>query len=160
MAIYDGPIMDYPMEVIRGWPNDGALDLSETISQTATGAASLSCGNIVTRTANGTVALATVGTANPLGIVVRGNGDTPSVNASTVGTEPGVYGPQALVIWGNCIFRTTVYNTASSFAPGTQVTGINGMVDVWATGDTLLGVVASVYPASGSNPASLLIIMK
>ncbi len=159
MAIYDGPILDYPMEVIRGWPNDGALDLSETISASATGASALNCGNVVTRASNGTVTLCVTGTANPQGIVVRGNGDTPSVTASTVGTEPGVYGPQALVIWGNCIFRTTVYNTASTFAPGTQVTGVNGVIDVWTAGSTVLGTVASVYPASGSNPASLLIIM-
>lgn len=160
MAIYDGPILDYPIEILRGWPNDGAMDLSETISSAATGASGLAAGNIVTVAANGTVQLCFTPQA-PMGLCVRGNNDNgSSVTSAVVGELPGVYGDQAVVIWGNCAFRTTVYNTASVFAPGTAVTGINGLIDVATGTQPIFGYVKSVYPASGTMPASLVIIMK
>jgi len=155
---YDGPIMDYPLEVLRGWPDDGALDMSETISSAATGASGLACGNVVTVNANGQVQLCTT-PVQPMGVCIRGNNDTPSVSAATVGELPGVYGDQALVIWGNMVFRTYVYNQNSTFAPGTPVTGINGVIDVATGSQPVLGYVKSVYPASGNQPASLLIVM-
>lgn len=158
-GIYDGPILDYPMEVVRGWPNDGSLDFNTTISSIATGASGMSCGNIVTVDGNGHAVLA-AGVA-PLGLVVRGNNDSASsVNAARVGERPGVSGPQGVVIWGNAIFRTTVYNAASSFSPGTAVTGLNGVIDVATGSNAVLGYVMSVYPASGTFPASLLIVMR
>ncbi len=149
-GIYDGPILDYPMEVVRGWPNDGSLDFNTTISASATGASGLSCGNICTVDSNGHAILAGAAGATPvapLGLVVRGNNDSASsVNAALVGERPGVSGPQGVVIWGNAIFRTTVYNKNSTFTPGTAVTGINGVVDVAGSGDAILGYVMSVYP--------------
>jgi hypothetical protein len=159
-GIYDGPILDYPMEVLRGWPNDGSLDFNTTISAAATGASGMSCGNICGLDANGHAILTTATPTAPLGLVFRGNNDSASsVNAALVGERPGVSGAQGMIIWGNAIFRTTVYNAASSYAPGTAVTGINGVVDV-ATGTmAVLGYVMDVYPASGNQPASLMIVM-
>lgn len=159
-GIYDGPILDYPMEVLRGWPNDGSLDYNTTISASATGASGMSCGNICTLDANGHAILTGTTPVQPLGLVVRGNNDSASsVNAALVGERPGVNGAQGVVIWGNAIFRTTIYNASGSYAPGTAVTGISGVIDVASGSDPVLGYVMSVYPASGNQPASLMIVM-
>ncbi len=158
-TIYDGPILDYPMEVLRGWPRDGALDMNTTISATATGASGLSCGNIATVNSNGHAVLCGAGVA-PLGLVLRGNNDVASsVNSALVGERPGVTGPQAVIIWGNCVFRTTVYDSSATYVPGTPVTGINGVLAPATGSNQILGYVMDVYPAVGSNPASLLVVM-
>lgn len=143
--------MEFPFEVLRGWPNDGASDSVEQISTTATGASALSAGDVVALQSDGTVALSGSAASNTVGFIVRGNGDSKSAIAA---------GSKATVIWGNFIARTQKYNTAGTYAPGTNLTAKLGKLDVAAAGDPVIGFVKEVVPAVGSEPANIVVVVR
>lgn len=109
-------IMEYPAEFLRGWPVDGALELSYPIKS----GQSLKVGNTVTISTAGEILVTAADTAFS-GIVVRGNADDKSVAASN----------KAIVLWGHYIVKVStksadalvVQADKSSFAFGSVVGG-------------------------------------
>lgn len=139
--------MEYAFEVLRGWPQDGALDRIEPIKTGDT----LKNGDVVTKHTDGTVTLVGATASNKVGVVIQGNGD--SASASGVG--------KALVLWGNYIARvaSTAY-AAGAYAPGSNVTGKSGKFALDAGSDPVVGVVLDVIPASATETESLVILVR
>jgi hypothetical protein len=66
---------------------------------------------------------------------------------------------KAVVLWGNYIVQTSNYNTASSFVPGSPVTGKSGKYDLAnGTTDPEAGYVLQVFGVSASQTQSLVIV--
>jgi len=65
---------------------------------------------------------------------------------------------KAVVLWGNYIVATSNYNTGSSFAPGSPVTGLSGKFDLAGTTDPECGFVLRVQGASATQTAHLVIV--
>lgn len=135
--------MEYAFEVIRGWPQDGALDRVEPIK---TGVA-VKNGDFVEKQADGTVALTSATATGKAGVVIQGNGDSSS--AATTG--------KALVLWSNYIARasSSVY-AAGSYAPGADLTVISGKLALAGSTDPVIGSVLDVI----SEDNSLVILVK
>lgn len=161
-------LMTYQAEVIRGWPYDGSLDLSEPIKATVT----LSNGDWVVKQADGTVdkvpTAAGAISNQAVGLVISGNGDAAvtSVNGINVGNSAQnanqnslnvttglgnvVTNGRAVVLWGN--FIADVQNPAGLvIAPGTPFTFKSGVIAAaTASTDPVIGYVLAVVGNSGS----------
>lgn len=139
--------MEYAFEVVRGWPQDGALDRIEPIATGAT----VKNGDVIAKQADGTVALVGATASNNVGVVVQGNGDS----ASAAGTG------KALVLWGNFIgqFDSTTY-AAGAYAPGSTVTAKDGKLALNGGTDPVFGTVLDVIAGSATQTASLVILVR
>lgn len=141
MAI--GPIkMSYVFEVLRGWPLDGAVESSDSKTDSsviATGG--FTNGDVVTFTPSGTLIKVTTPTF-AAGFVVRGEKDSASV------TEAGHV---PVILWSNFLARTQNFNTSSSWAPGLPVTVKNNKLDVAGGTDPIIGFVKKVNPPVGGS---------
>lgn len=108
--------MEYTAEILRGWPNDGARERVEIVTQGAT----LVNGDVVAMQADGTVNKVGSTKTKRAGLVVRGNGDSGS-GANALGTYMT---PQAIVsitaTWAGGLL--TVTQTAHGYATGNTVT--------------------------------------
>lgn len=110
------PLMERKVEVIRGWPNDGALDNYETIKSGET----LNNGDIVIPTATGVSRLSATGFGAAAGdgcnggIVFSGNGDSSSSANSG----------KAVVIWGSAIINAdeSMFVTLTGLVEGDRLT--------------------------------------
>lgn len=150
--------MEYPFEVIRGWPSDGALDnVDYAVDATALQSDTFAAGDVVMLNASGDLIKTGTTATNACGFIVRGPSDSASV---------GVSGNRPVVLWGNFIARTQKYNTGSSYAPGTLLTSKSGVLDVAGAGtpgtafpDPVVGHVLKVVAASGSEPAHLVVVV-
>ena len=100
--------MEYNVQVLRGWPYEGALDRVETIKSGST----LSNGDWVVKQTDGTVDRATTTKTNRAGLVIRGNGDSGS----------GAYTSKAVVLWSNFIAQIKNLPSAVTFTPGAEIT--------------------------------------
>lgn len=132
--------MEYNVQILRGWPMDGALERSENISSGQT----LSNGDWVTKNADNTVSLSGA-SAIQAGLVTRGNGDSSSAALSN----------KAVVLWGN--FEAQIKNlpTGVTFAPGNYLTIKNGKVALGTFGtDPIVGKVLDVNGSQGSPPTN------
>lgn len=151
--------LDYGFQVIRGYPGEGALDnAAYEVDATALASDTFSAGDVVEMNSNGKLVKSSATPSANVGILFRGPSDSASV---------GAVGNRAVVLWGNFLAKTTKYNSGSTFAPGTPITGKNGTIDVAAAGtpgtsfpDPVLGHVLEVVAASGSDPAYLVIVVK
>jgi hypothetical protein len=132
-------LMERVAEVIRGWPYDGSLDMSETITTGAT----LRNGDWVTKQADGTVNKTGASGSALAGLVIEGNGDASSAANSN----------RAVVLWSNFIAKIANYG-AGSFTPGTMVTAKNGVLVPGVPGtDPVNGYVTEVIAAAtGLDP--------
>lgn len=133
--------MEYNVQIIRGWPMDGALERSEYIASGQT----LSNGMWVTKNADNTVSVAGATKTGVAGLVIRGNGDSSSAATSN----------KAVVLWGN--FEAQVKNLPSgvTFAPGNYLTVQNGLLQVGTFGtDPIIGVVLDVNGTQTSPPTN------
>ncbi len=136
--------MEYAFEVIRGYPQDGALDRVEPIKAGVT----LKNGDVVAKQTDGTVDLAGDTASNKVGVVVQGNGDSASASASG----------KAVVLWSNYIARvaSTAY-TAGAYVPGSEVTAKSGKFALGVTGtDPAFGSVLEIV----AEDNSLIILVK
>lgn len=132
--------MEYNVQIVRGWPNEGALDRVEAI---ATGQ-SLSNGNWVTKNADNTVSLSGVTKTAAAGLVVRGNADSGS----------GAYTMKATVLWGNYIAQIKNLPGGVTFVPGSPLTIQNGMIQLGVQGtDPIVGYVLDVVAAGSFEDA-------
>jgi len=108
--------MEYAAEILRGWPNDGARERVEIVSQGAT----LVNGDVVSMQADGTVNKVSSTKNKRVGLVVRGNGDS----ASAANSYGKYMTPQAThsitATWAAGVL--TVTDTAHGFVTGNQVT--------------------------------------
>lgn len=138
-------LMDHTVDILRGWPYDGALDLTETI---ATGS-SLSMGDWVEAQANGTVAVTSSTATNNAGLVLQGNADS----ASSVNSN------KAVVLWSNWIGKVSNY-TAGTYAPGDKLTVISGKLAKAGSSDPVIGFVKAVVAASATTTAHLVVVIK
>lgn len=137
--------MEYVAEVVRGWPNDGALDKVETIKASTT----LVNGDLVEIQSDGTVAKVGATLTNKAGLVVRGNGDS----------DAGLASNTAVVLWSNYVVR--VSNASGSFAPGDTVTAANGVFTKTTAGtDPVIGHVIKVQAVSATETAHVVIVVK
>jgi hypothetical protein len=131
-------------EVLRGWPNDGSLDTSETVTSGQT----VAVGDIVERVSGGTVQkiatkAAGVGTA-ACGFVVK---------TGTIAVAGGAATQQtAVVIWGNAIIRT-IKAAATPLVLGEHFTGgdasTTGLYRKAATTDVVKGYCIKVETSIG-----------
>lgn len=139
--------MDYTFMVLRGWPQDGALDYNEDITSGST----LNAGDVVELQADGTVDAcgAVSATRTNVGWVVRGNGDSTSVAAA---------GNKAVVLWNNFIARTTKVDV-TGLQPGDPLEAADGILQAVTTG-AVVAYVKKVHAAANGDPASLTIIVK
>lgn len=136
--------MEYNVQILRGWPMDGALERQETIKSGVT----LVNGDWVQMQSDGTIdKVSATKTANA-GLVIRGNGDA----ASAAGTSGSGYvsggSGKALVLWGNFIAQQ---KTATTFTRGQALTAQSGALVVGTVGtDPIIGYVLDIA-ASGAN---------
>ena len=144
--------MEYSVDILRGWPNDGARERFETI----TAAATLSNGDWVAPQSDGTVnkvgALGAGAGTRAAGLVVRGNGDAAS----------GANTTKAVVLWGNFIARVSNY-TAGAYVAGSPVTADGGKIRLAAGADLtsgvgVLGHVIRIVPVSATETAHLVVV--
>lgn len=139
--------MDYPFMVMRGWPQDGALDSNEIVSSGSTVAA----GDVVELQADGTVDAVGAASANTInvGFVVRGNGDSDSVAAA---------GDKAVIVWSGFMARTQKCDT-TGLSVGDPVQAANGILEAVTTG-AAVAYVKEVHAAANGDPASLTVIVR
>lgn len=140
--------MEHVVEIIRGWPQDGALDRLEPIKS----GVSLKNGDFVAKQSDGTVDLSAAAASKKVGVVIQGNGDSASSAAAG----------RALVLWGNFIARVgaSAY-AAGAYAPGSIVTAKSGKLALGVEGtDPEYGIVLSVETASATQDAALVILVK
>jgi len=147
------------VEILRGWPGDGALDQAMPIATSTT----LSNGDVVVTQSDG-VTVAKVGTGatnGAVGLVVRGNGDTSLNVGSSVNSN------KAVVLWSNYVARVKqayVYK-GSAVTIGDPLTagGANGggIFKVGTPGtDPIIGYVIGITAASTLNDASYTILIR
>ena len=134
--------MEYNVNIIRGWPYDGALDRAETIKTGVT----LDNGDWVQKQSDNTVDKTNATTTANAGLVIRGNGDSGS----------GAYTGKATVLWGN--FIAQIQNLpAVVFTPGAALTVKSGQVNLGVFGtDPIIGYVLDVIAASTTTTASII----
>lgn len=149
------------VEILRGWPGDGALDQAMPIAASTT----LSNGDVVVTSSDG-ISVTKVpvggGTGNgAVGLVVRGNGDTSLNVGSSVNSN------KAVVLWSNYVARIKqayVYK-GSAVAIGDPLTagGTNGL-GIFRVGtpgtDPIIGYVIGITAASTLNDASYTILIR
>lgn len=108
--------MERVAEILRGWPADGARERVEIVSQGAV----LVNGDVVNMQADGTVNKVGSTKTKRAGLVIRGNGDSPSA-ANSVGTymtpQPAV---SITATWAGGVL--TVTQTAHGYTTGNSVT--------------------------------------
>lgn len=138
--------MEYNVQIIRGWPYDGALDRSEPIKSGVT----LSNGDWVEKQSDNTVDKTSATLTNRAGLVVRGNGDSGSA----------AYTGKAVVLWSGFIAEVKNYDTSGTYAPGTNLTVKSGKLINAGGSDPVIGYVLDVIAASSSNDASLVVVIK
>jgi len=135
-------LMTSKINVIRGWPYDGALDLVET-TRTASGVQdTLSKGDWVVKNSNGSV-------SKSAGLVVQGNGDssTYSVNGVTIGNSAMNTG-KVVVLWGNFIADyQTPGGVPAGLAAGTPFTIKLGEIAAVVTTDPVIGYILGTQAA-------------
>lgn len=129
--------MEYALEVLRGWPQDGALDRVEPIKAGVT----VKNGDLVAKQSDGTIDLSGASASNKVGVVVQGNGDSASSAAAG----------KATVLWANYIarFASTTF-AAGAYAPGSNVTAKSGKLALDAGTDPVFGVVLDIVSEDGS----------
>lgn len=138
--------MESTVEILRGWPADGARERMETIKSGVT----LSNGDFVAKQADGTVDKSAASVSNRVGLVISGNGDSASASNTN----------KALVLWGNYIAKVSNY-TAGAYVPGSPVTVNAGKVALAnGTTDPEIGFVLNVVAASATETASLVIVVR
>lgn len=139
--------MEHAVEIVRGWPQDGALDRLESIKAGST----LKNGDFVAKESDGTVALSAAAASKKVGVVIQGNGDSASSAAAG----------KALVLWGNFIAKVgaSAY-AAGAYAPGSVVTAKSGKLALDAGTDPEYGIVLDVVTASATEDAALIILVK
>lgn len=144
--------MEYSVDILRGWPNDGARERYETIKVGST----LSNGDWVAAQSDGTVdkvgSLGAGAGTRAAGLVVRGNGDA----ASSVNSG------KCVVLWGNFIARVANY-TAGAYVAGSPVTADAGKIRLGAgtdlsSGVGVLGHVIKIVPVSTTETAHLVVV--
>lgn len=152
-------LMERLVEVLRGWPNDGARDNYETPLAADTNIHKN--GSIVIPTTGGavtsvsvtgrgdTTALGTLG-----GVVLKGAGDyaqSGTTNGTTTGSSYAAStSAKDTVLWGNALIRidSSLANTGWTPAIGDKVT-YRGKA---ATGSTQTGLVLVFDKVGGSDP--------
>lgn len=141
------PKLSSKVNVIRGWPQDGALDRVETIKSGVT----LNAGDVVEKQADGTVALSSATKSRKVGLVVQGNGDS----SSSVNTH------KAVVLWGNYIAQIDSTAVAGTLAVNATLTGQNGKFTVGVAGtDPEVGFIAEVNStASATNTPHIVAVI-
>lgn len=139
--------MEYNVDILRGWPNDGARERYETIKAAVT----LNNGDWVAPQTDGTVdKVGTLGAGagtRAAGLVVRGNGDAAS----------GANTNKAVVLWGNFIARVANY-TAGAYVAGSNVTVDAGKIRLAASTDVVTGHVIRIIPVSTTETAHLVVV--
>lgn len=152
-------LMESTVQILRGWPQDGALDRLETVKAAST----LVQGDVVVKQTDGSVDKVGSGaTSGAVGLVIKGNGDSPSVVAS---------GNKAVVLWSNYIVQTSNYDTSpgTAWAPGVLVTAggsataAGKFTTSTATTNVTIGMCLAVVAASSGingTTASVIIAVK
>lgn len=144
--------MEYTAEVLRGWPNEGALERVETVKSGST----LVNGDVVEMQSDGTIDKVSTTKNFAVGLVIRGNGDSQSVVAA---------GNKAVVLWGNYIVRIKAVNVIGAVLVGSPVTGggagAAGKFQL-ATGvtDNVVGFCVKVQAASATEDAHYVIVVR
>lgn len=136
--------MEKNVQVLRGWPYDGALDRAEPINTGVT----LTNGDWVTKIAGGLVDKTGSTASGLVGVVVSGNGDGGTTNSSLISNK-------ATVLWGNFIAQV---KTATAFTVGAALASKNGVLVAAVVGtDPVIGYVMEVISASTLNDASVVV---
>lgn len=134
--------MEYNVQILRGWPYDGALDRAEPIKA----AVSLSNGDWVQKQSDNTVDKTTATETANAGLVIRGNADSGS----------GAYTGKATVLWGNFIVQVKNLTPAVTYTPGASLTVKSGLLDLAGVGEPVIGHVLDVIAASSTTDASII----
>lgn len=136
--------MDYRAEFLRGWPNDGALELSRY--KLATGV-TVQSGDLVTLNSSAEVIkVAAAAAAAFAGIVVRGDIDDKSV--AKLG-EP-------IILWGKYIVRTQAFSGAVVVGAGVVA---DDAVFKPAGVNPPMGYVLQVITGTGGQPNSIVVVV-
>jgi hypothetical protein len=145
--------MEYSVQVLRGWPNEGALDRVEVIKSGST----LSNGDWVVKQSDNTVDRATTTKTNKAGLVIRGNGDSGSA----------AYTSKAVVLWSNFIVQAKNLPVGVTFTPGANLTiqwnsstSSPAYLQLDAGTDPVIGYVLDVIAASSTNDASVIAVIR
>ena len=137
--------MDYRAEFLRGWPNDGSLELSRY--PLATGV-NVQSGDLVTLNSSAQVIkVASGANAAFAGIVVRGNLDDKSV--AKLG-DP-------IILWGKFIVRTQAFS--GSIGVGAGVVADDAVFKP-AGANAPMGYVLQVITGTGGQPNSIVVVVK
>lgn len=164
--------MEYTAEILRGWPADGARERNELIKQGSV----LVNGDVVEMQADGTVDKVSGTNSRRVGLVIRGNGDSPSAaNANDLFMTPQPAKSITGISWAAGVATVTL--AGHGYATGNIVTiagvtpaGYNGTYSVTVTGAntftfalasnpgavTVQGTASLVSKRSGSGKALVL----
>lgn len=140
--------MEYTAEVLRGWPNEGALERTETVKTAST----LVNGDVVEMQTDGTVDKVGGSKNFAAGLVVRGNGDSTSAVAA---------GNKAVVLWSNYVVRVKSTQVSGAVVVGSPVTAQSGKFAL-ASGvtDNVLGFCVKVQASSATEDAHFVIAVR
>lgn len=150
--------MERVAEVIRGWPNDGAVERSELIKA----GASLQNGDWVVKQTDGTVDK--IGTTAGLaGLVIVGNTDSASASNAN----------KAVILWSNFIAKVSNADGTKTYTTGANLTAKSGVLtlatapNMSATpptlGDPVVATVLDVVAAAtglNAETAHLVVLVK
>lgn len=139
--------MERNAEILRGWPNEGALETLEVIKSAVT----LNNGDIVEKQTDGTVDKVGGTARQYVGLVVVGNGDSSSVIAAG----------KCLVIWGNMVVKIKAALVNGTPAVGALLWGQSAKLTTQGTeANAATAVVLNVIAASSTDDASYIIAWK
>lgn len=139
-------LMERTFEVVRGWPNDGAIDRPEFIKAGST----LVNGDVVAKQSDGSIDKVGGTAVANVGFVFAGNGDSASCANSG----------KATVLWGNFVAKTSNF-AAGAYVPGSPLKAVNGQLALGVAGtDPIVGYVQEVVAASGTETAHLTFIVR
>lgn len=135
--------MEYNVQILRGWPHEGALDRAEPIRA----GVSLANGDWVQKHTDNTIEEVGTTKTNRAGVVIRGNADSGS----------GAYTGKATVLWGNFVAQIKNLPASVTFVPGSPLTVQNGLIQLAVGADPVIGQVLDVIANSSVNDASIIV---
>lgn len=144
--------MEYNVQILRGWPYDGAMDRAETVKSGST----LSNGDWVAKQSDGTVDKVGATKTAAAGLVVRGNGDSTStlvsISAASGSGSSGISGfKKCTVLWGGFIAQIKNLPNSVTFTAGAAVCIQNGMIQLATGTDPIIGYVLDVNTGTATT---------
>jgi hypothetical protein len=152
--------LEYTAQIVRGWPADGALERAELVKQGSL----LVNGDLVEMQVDGTVDRVSATKSRKVGLVIRGNGDSPAAaNANGTFMSPAPAKTiSAIATWsaGKCVVTVTGHGYATGnivVISGVTTAAVNGTYTItWVSADTFSITLADPGAITLGSPVATL----